>query len=831
LKDTILKAGVPRRTSDANTEIGTLNLADNQEVKEDIQQLTTLNKTESVTAHECEGLSLLAPNHHVMSTEDTPLEILSRKYLILEESLMTGSNETVVGGFESIYSRPLVKAIIDRFRYFRADSIEFDISVTAPISLAGFITAYWYPMYPGTSAGSTTFPNQKDWTDFMTNDIVILAASESESGILNCKWQAPWKYAVSNRNTDPNPTIQYPDTEGYLKGLGRLVLEAHQFAQLDEALPSVTVRVFARYINPVLQAPYAVVPTGGFVRPHASTTTQGMNNAMRASRSIYDNIGMVVNSNNIKTALATWAIGNKYFKDAQKLFGESMSMMGTSLEDGPMEDEESPGTANTGGSHQSVRQSVWGETASCNLEPGILNLGDNSNIVPVKSTDTGADTEIGIYELCKRWHYVADGQYNPTDGGALYIETGLRDTAISRGYLQFFSRFFRFWRGSLRYKFIFFGTPLVTYNMVIVLTPGPNGWNRTEKDVIGDNMTQHVTVRGTTVVEVVVPFVRQSAWEYRNSQDTWSISVDGWAIGSTSGANVVTLPYLVVKCAGDDFRFRSLCSPATPAEDDTLTVKPQGLLDHSDVIIDYGVNIQPLYEYQAFHGSLRDLITRYSSRKESQFTSRFGQNIVEAIGSTDIREQYYKADSMDWIATLFVGYSGSYRTKIPIARTLLATDSVDLAVYMEQPARSLNVAGVSRLTYQPRYGDGAYRTNTDIWPIVEAEVPFLSVFPWVPVSPLYTKVATGPSAVEMQYVEEPLPPIYTFGEATSPALDGDYMVAAGADFSFHILLPAPESNILPTNLPFNRGVTIPIPPSVSSSKGKSIDNGYPVIKI
>jgi hypothetical protein len=834
LKDTILKAGVPRRTADANTEIGTLNLADNQEVKEDIQQLTTLNKTESVTAHETEGLSLLSMDHHPMSTEDTPIQILSRKYLLDEFSITSDGTRYEIDGFERLYRKPLLQSIIDKFRYFRADSMEFDISVTAPVSLSGFITAYWYPMEPRTVFATNAFPKRKNWADFMTNDILVIATSESESGIMNCKWQAPFKYAVSDRDPDaPGSEIQYPTTEGYLKMLGRLFIEAHQFVQVDEASPTATIRVFARYVNPVLQAPYAPPPDDGFsvVKPHASTTTQHMDNIIRTSRSIYDNLGTIVNSNNIKAALATWAVGNKVFQDAQKLYGETTSMLTNDAEETAIHVTDDVGTTPTPGSHQSVRQSVWGETASCNVETGVLNLGDNSNIIPIKPCDTGADTEISIYELCKRWHYVADGQYNPSNGGALLIETGLRDTSLSRGYLQFFSRFFRFWRGSLRYKFIFFGTPLVTYNMIIVLSPGPRGWNRTDKEYVGDNMTQHVTVRGTTVVEVVVPFVRQSAWDYRNSTDNWSISVDGWAIGSTSGANEVSLPYLIVAAAGDDFRFRSLCSPSTPTEPpDANEVVPHGLLDHSDVVIDYGVNIKPLYEYQAFHGTIRDLITRYSTRKEGNYETRFGQTIVETTTTQATINAFAESDAIDWIATLFVGYSGSYRTKIAFPKTNQPSDPTDLAVYMDQPARSLNPGQDVRYTYEPRFGDGGYRTNVDIWPIVEVEVPFLSVFPWVPIAPFYTESGTGLLMVELQYVEDPLLPIYTYGTGSSPSLDGNYLVSAGIDFAFHILLPAPDSNIMPVNRPFNRGGQKPFPPA-EKIKGKSPDTAYCTVKI
>ena len=786
---------------------GSLNLADNQSFEtQNVTQLTELDKVEGeVNQNATDTVAVLSPGHYAMTTKDTPLEILSRQYVLGRFTVTGGTLSSSNFGFHSIYEKhSLPRTIIDKFKYFRCDGIKFDISVSSPIAASGFLVAYWYPA-PPQNTGLPIFVRRNKWEAFIPNGAAVVALSESESTCLEVRWQAPFKF-VRSKTLPTSPTFVYPSVGDQLKTMGTLYYNLpHIYVVDSDASPSITLRIFASYINPRLQAPRSTYAGAAVVEGHSERTSISATAA--AVGATLANIGMHMTADNIKTFMNGWSAANKTFKDAQTLYQETNDIM--------FPDKDEPQ-----GSHMSVRQSVWGDTSSLRPECKILNLGDNSNMMPVDRNDTALDDDVDIYDLCKRWQYAGDWAYDMTkDGTANGVGHRIGPAESPEGYLQFFSRFFRFWRGSMHIKLMFFGSPLITYNALIAVQPTNRRMDVDDDTLgqLGDVITNNVTLRGTTVVDVIVPFMRPSSWERINTLETFSISVDVWPIGSTQGdSNDVKLPILMLVRAGEDFRFRGLQSPSLvklegktyqegnleidlPHNTAFPVVQGHGLLDHADSVMDISDgNIVPLYEYQAFKGSLKDMITRCSTRPSNAFLRPPGRNIMDAPTLVSMQIQLANSDIFDWIATMYVGYSGSTRIKAQFEPDPGGSNPDDLAIYMESFSRLPDTASSGREVGSLRGGDGCYRTKLAVWPIIETEIPYFNIWPWSGVS-TWTYVAEfTDSSVDytMSLVEDPNAAIIT-GQGETPALANDSMVQAGNDFAFHILLPPLSSSILP----------------------------------
>ena len=742
-----------------------------------------------------------------------PVDLFSRKYMLLNEIMNTTNDRIYTNPFNLISLRPdMFLNIVERHKFFRCEAMELDISVTAPVSMSGYLVAWWTPAinwgldHDLPSNDSRLWSRAVDWNYWIPQDCATLALSDSESVQMTIPWV--WPAYVLETRTTPHDMNPQPSLSAKLASMGRLHIQLVSAHQVDQTTPSITVRLLARYIKPYLAGPRLKQASNVLNEPtetrherqsgyvSAGTQAYGMYSAAKLA---YDNVG---GTKGIKEGVS---MATSTFEEV-KPYVEAAYCAVVGCDDDP--EQKTSTLSGQDGSHISVRQNVWGDTSRCKPDVNLLKLGTGpSQVAP--SHYTGTLDEIDIYALCKRWCYQGHYDYDMSTRPVL----GAKVTPISsmHGWLRFFNNFFRLWRGTIRYRFKCFGSPLVTYQVSVAVNFDNNQEATSNNfDRIGDVFTKMVTVRGTTSFDVDVPYIRESLWSRTDMHLAPQINFTAFEVGTHSGSNNnIPLPVLVFVAAGDDFQFASLRSGATSKYNppDVLPIRPnpplmnthvkQGLIDHTATTTTVNeADGGPLQG--GWTGTLRDIISRPSRREVSAWKLPPGQLFLNNnFGVSNVIDSM---DNFDLISSLFLFYSGSYDIKAEFPEEGTSTDQATFLADMGGRASSNNDFSTWK------GGHGVYRTDTTTWKFIEARVPYVS--PW-PMFPLGTEV--GLVSMTGFQVFNPFTNDLAVTEMTgdtSPIPANDYFISAGPDFALHYLQPpwpsfifANRDEYIPTMLP------------------------------
>lgn len=773
-----------------------IRLATDQIVESDVTvQNTVMSKVENTEILTTENLFpdikyLSLPNH-------APREIFSRKFLI-ETGTLSPNQGMRFQPFSEIYEQHQnTFSVMDRHKYFRCDGVELDISISSPVSLGGFLVGWWTPGFdveqraqtPG--LGTSTFAARSlDWKYWISQDFVTLATADSESAVMELKWAWP-AYVMSNGNT-PFSNNKEPTLIEKLGSLGTFHLRFVNGDMMDQSSPSITYRIFARYVNPYLAAPrttssssfeYQSEQVPGYM---AATLAAGMG-VSQAYEALGGTAGI---DKKLKTAQATFNVVKPYIEAAY------CGVVGCDEEGSSKVDSRSALLDNDQyGSHISVRQNVWGDTSRCKPDLGITRLGTGRQQMAPPSL-TGSCDEIDIYRLCQRWCFQRTFMYDMNDRPV--IKANVSPTSSDYGWMRFFSTFFRLWTGSIKYKFKCFGSPLITYQVSVTVNFDDNAQaNSSNKFIYGNVFSKQVTIRGTTDFEIEVPYMRETPWCRTDMGRAPRISFSAFPIGTVSGSNLnVRLPVLVMVAAGDDFRYRSLrkATPGKPFKPIILPVpapspgfrgrmEKQGLIEHTSSISKLGEGISVP---NAWEGTIRDMLARPSRRSQFSWNTLPGDYFYNV--DNDFAGSMETQDNFDVLSTLFLFYSGSIDVKAQFDSDV----EKDLSCFLaDLGGRELSNTDFNYWSG----GNGTYRTDLDIWPYLELQIPFVS--PW-PMYPLGCEIGlvNHQDFQLFNYFEDDL----TYPLMTGPTSDiplGPYFISAGEDFCLHTLLPPWNADILP----------------------------------
>lgn len=771
---------------------------------------------------------LTLPNH-------APRDIYSRKYKLLDQILTQGS-DIYLFPFEALYNQSIFKEINENHRFFRADAVHLDIQVSGPISVYGFAAVSWYPLMEDLPDVYGTYTDIRTWRDFVPLDFATLALGDSESIEMMIKWQAPYHVAARELSDPAIPENTQWTIERKLRGIGRLNINVPALAQIDNASPSVSIRVFASFVNPHISGP--IVP-GGPSLPELQPGQLYTPQVTLQSGVLTNRYGQNYSWDNVATigTLATAASGAIYQNGLTaanyvNTFQKSMTTVGTAFKNirsytSSMFEESEPtqkplvtrDNMLDNANHVSVRQNVWGDTASLSVNDAVLRISEIPTGSVVPSDITGCADEIDIYALMQRWNYqnllfIKTGQNASVESN--YIK--VHPAASKYGYVRFMTNFFRLYRGSLEYRFKFFGSALATYQVAININFDVNGAGDSITSVsgVGNTTTKLITVRGTTTASISVPFMRESLWARCDDLDVPTITITAFQIGSTMGATAdpLILPTLVLQRVGQDFRFRSLVSgvktPYTPAAGTGTPiglpqppVELQGLLDHDPAPETMIGAINTQVEQMCFHGNIKDIMTRDSLRKPDAFYGIGfipGQSVADKQPA-DVKANIYNDgfDNFDLMATMFAGFSGSMVVK---AAFKVPGNEKEIYAYLE------DIGGRPEFSVPPNFqavgGNGLYRTEEDVWRFIEVEVPFISPWAFLPIHFGIGRLAFTPPVVFSNYFSADYASLYvTDGESTLTP-DTPYFVSAGRDFALHVLWPPLNEDVFPSRAGFNR---------------------------
>ena len=745
------------------------------------EQNTNIIKEEGTTDVQIESYNLLENTAVFPLKNQVPKEIFSRQYMIYSNTITPNGEgdytvTAVIDPYEALFGNfantTKLNKFINSFSYFRSD-IDIEIIIEAPISTFGFYTAYWFPFSFSETPDSGRLYEGLNWTHFVQGNSGYGSIADNESMTLHI----PFQHYLSALPVQGNQSSRLFDN--YLTKLGRLDITFHAADQINNAgNPTVGLRVFATPRNTVLSGPVHITEAP-VMRAQSSNYVDKMKTA-----------NLLINASSAAYKAAT---SSPMYQDAKDSF---CSMTGLCSNEN--------NTAAEGNERKGVRQCLYGDTSALTIQPSFQILGDYSPVTPV-STQLISVPDIGpdLYEMCRRWSYAGDGLISKT--GSVnhplfyvhpeYNTPGYPNMERKAGYIPFFQRFFRYWRGSLEYKIIIFAPPLITARVqVMIQMPYVDLVPLVaESESIGDMITYTATTRGTTELAFTVPFIYPEAWRPTGRMSDFEASNNlkfiVRAFPYTSPEPTTLVPYLVLWRTGSDFLFSGLKSAG-----DTLQAAPpvsrrppkkfvkgkmiaQGLFngpEESQPLGDGSPLPQPLHVNRACTGSLAKIMSRASTRVATANSfANPGKGIRDA-------NDWVEVDIFDQLSMLYVFWSGSLSFKANFSDQVPSNDVFIGSVATNQ----YTDPGVELGDY--RSGNAVQIIDKDIWPLIEVTVPF------------FCKLACSPVHDFTESSRTVQPDILTIVDTSQSVIPTQHvLVTPGHDFGLYILWPPPLDKRLP----------------------------------
>lgn len=364
----------------------------------------------------------------------------------------------------------------------------------------------------------------------------------------------------------------------------------------------------------------------------------------------------------------------------------------------------------------SVKQSVWGDLVA-NTAPAYqlagLSLADGfgTSFKEILQKPSSVAWEISLSTTASTW------SVNPRTAG-------FSDSADNSTRLSFFSRFFRYWRGSINFAFRFVSSPLMTYRVAINLGVGGIAETATRQE---DIVCRSVTVRGTTDVVINVPYLMGNSWSICEPIDDTglypklSVFLSSPPITSLPAATL-TLPYYIWSWAGDDFEFAGLRDP------NALRQIPDADVFQAQMKVgQFCSMVEPLFSGSCLPppvdmeeiDMVEDIGKRYCSIP-SNFTDI---NIpVSATVPMPFLLQATRNDALDpisWLATMFVFSRGQLDYKVNV------NDALDDQFLTVEATKAVTPNGPHT---DERCFDGMVRINAGFGNILEFSTPWMCQF-------------------------------------------------------------------------------------------------------
>jgi len=356
-----------------------------------------------------------------------------------------------------------------------------------------------------------------------------------------------------------------------------------------------------------------------------------------------------------------------------------------------------------------------------------------------------------------------------------YPDGSLISNVCSR--LDFFSRFFRFWKGSTVVTLMFFSSPLVVQKVQITLSYNPD-----DPSLVGNQISRVVTIKGTTIESFTIPYL--FTVPYKTVDTTSSdivdlvpkLSVRLVAPARSAGDIVPALPCVVYRHAGNDFRFYSQREPQfqTDAAEMQASVSSFKRMTSG---FEFDVGLVPDTHTSDAEMYIEDMAKRWC-------TSPGGYvNVLRPLAGYMYGVWSSNADCL---RSLFFYNRGTYKIRATFDATNLDM-STGLCVKMD-PASTFRYPGGPG-SFQPiptehRYCDGIVVVSYGLTQLLEFTVPFLCELEWLPV---YTDASVGILSIPVDFSMFGLDSTVTPGIKSSAAAPGD-------DFALSLMLPPPVAS-------------------------------------
>lgn len=482
--------------------------------------------------------------------------------------------------------------------------------------------------------------------------------------------------------------------------------------------------------------------------------------------------------------------------------------------DAPLTHEQSSESSN-------IIPNVYG---SMNVSPSVNVLGQGTNVIA-----PGKARKHSILKEIQKPSFISTFAYAPSTGVINFypnpfisgLPPTVTDTLVQRSCsrLQFFGSMHRWWRGSINYTFVFISSPMVIWKLKMTMVYGTS--SSIASNTIGDVIGDVVTVKGTTVHNVTVPYLETNPWAATHATP-WetldpanqvtevcpTIFINTLIPPIASGDQIPLLYILIFESAGPDFKFAS----------------PQELRNVSSSGVEYQMRVADLCSVRApAQGSpyvdrfgvdsimnVEDLAKKWSVRQDQALRGP-EPCVAGASGWTP-----FDLSILDGLSTLYFYWRGQMKFKFTIDPTygemIPPTASVVAKVF---PSYSFTNP-LSATVDSQRFGDGCHVISSGLTQCMTLTLPFTSNAEYL--STLDNIASTDNSvrwlgslgAANYQYLAY----IYTDGSDISLPIAW-LAVAAGDDFSFAYPMPPPWSQFRWYNA-YSGGFRSPQPSNVET---------------
>lgn len=702
--------------------------------------------------------------------DQTPTDILSRERLVLQKnytSTMVSPFMTVVSPFSWV-STTANEGCLSTFRYLRFKAIKYRVIVQTNPFIYGYFAL---TCLPDDTRRHNNVGAISDYGWFSHDDCLIVDLTSMPESTITVPWLSPNTWIDLNKWTAVSPEGLNIDELYGLK-----IIYDNTIGSTDSSIPKTfSISVFIEVVNPEVCCP---------ISPAASMRT------MRHEAQMF----------NAAASVAGGFVFDAVKKHAQKTVEEKVGEFGQAASQFFSTEGET---------------SVFGETSEQPADPTIVtNDVDNGQPTPAEVVPSvfggmnyscsrnvlgtgslllprGNCTHNSISEFLQKPSLVGRFTFitgtDPVYSAPVYtgteFDTFSNDPGCSR--IRFLANFFRMYRGSITYTFMFIASPMQTFRVKIGLDYQGGTLATTAP---GDTLQQVITVRGTTVHQVTVPYLYTLPWRAikaveGSGQDIMpQLTVSEFSPASKSGDTVPSFYMLVYESANRDFVFASQQEPMpfaqTPAK---IKIRHTAQMDirkfRSQEVVQFGSIPHVPYpsdNVQTFEAMAK----RWSARGDFNLNPTPVYHASPLQSDPDVSTM----STFDAIAGLFMWSRGQVKFKISFDADPTTINPSAMGIMKMASFQEVTNSVDSGTAAAVRFCDGSHAISYGLTQVIEVTVPFLCTAEWV------GTLSTPSNYVAAQsYFYEP--ELWSEGEPVVPL--NFVAISAGRDYCYSYNLPPP----------------------------------------
>lgn len=454
--------------------------------------------------------NLVVPKHFVNPfPNQTPIQLLQRQFRVLTAPWQIGVPFAQTLSFPVALWNPSIIAATKTFKWMRAD-VEVEVRLNSNPFQFGALLASWIPNHSNTSHCANLYQQSG-------NNPMVISASKQNSLTFTIPWTCPFAYFEC---------FQSALFMGSQIGRLNITEMFPLIACSTNSTQSAEVSVFARFIN---------VETAAYVTAQAHVKKVKDEGILKSMTGLIDGVTGSSVASEIFTAATSLG----------KLIGFDYppSMQNTSnlvIAPGQMAHGKGLDTARSISIDPEIRLP----------HPGYL-MGNKNDV-------------ISLYDVIST--PMLHRTYTITDTTAMDdIIVRPMDASTQTDYLSYTSNLFRFWRGSIKYLFQFFTSPMISCRFRITLLY-TQPVVATDTITSGDAISKIIDVKGDTDVAMAIPYSWVTYYRHVDlAQDTANyprIKIQAITDIYSPDDTVTPTIYLAVwRAAGHDFQLLQYKAP------------------------------------------------------------------------------------------------------------------------------------------------------------------------------------------------------------------------------------------------------------------------------